>query len=157
MKIATRALAGLCLSAVVAAGPIAAGQAQEQKQPASKPSGQSGDRRFWWRDGATVQELGLSRTQTDKIEAIWKTDAPPLRLLHDELEKLEREFNRLMKENTNEERVIALQIDRVEAVRSQVNRSRTVMLYRMYQVLTPAQYQKLTEIRNRHRKDAGRR
>lgn len=158
MKIATRALAGLCLAVIVGAGSVAA-RAQESQAPArpSPQQGQDGDRRFWWKDAETVKELGLSKRQSDKIERIWQANAPSIRTLHGELDGLEAEFNRLMKENTAEERVIALQIDRVEAVRSQINKSRTLMLYRMHQSLTPAQYQKLTALLEKRRKDRGRR
>lgn len=156
MKIASRALAGLCLAAVVAATPAPAAARQGQSKAQQQTQG-SQDRRFWWKDAGTMRELGLSRRQSDQIEEIWKSSSPSLRGLHKELGGLEAEFNRLMKENTAEERVIMLQIDRVEAVRSQINKSRTLMLYRMHQVLTPVQYQKLTQILDRQRKERGRR
>jgi Spy/CpxP family protein refolding chaperone len=157
MKIATRALAGLCLAVVVAApaGPAAA--RQEPPKAQQQDTQGSADRRFWWKDADTVKEIGLSRRQSNRIEEIWKASAPSLRGLHKELNGLEAEFNRLMAENTAEERVIMLQIDRVEAVRSQINKSRTLMLYRMHQVLTPVQYQRLTQILERQRKERGRR
>jgi Spy/CpxP family protein refolding chaperone len=160
MKIATRALAGLCLAAVVAAGPATAGQntpAPEQPKPHQQAQGQDPDRRIWWKHPETVKELVLTQRQADKIERIWKANSPSLSALHTELRGLEAEFNRLMKENKAEERVIALQIDRVEAVRSQINKTRTLMLYRMHQVLTPEQYQKLTDLLERYRKERGRR
>ena len=160
MKIAMRVLAGLCLAAIVAGGPVAGAQeAQEQQQ--AKPQGQNpsqdGDRRIWWKHPETVKELGLSQRQVDKIQRIWDANAPSIRTLHDELDKLDAEFQHLVKENKAEERVIALQIDRVEAVRSQINKARHLMLYRMHQVLTPAQYQTLTDMLERRRKERGRR
>ncbi|HUF23858.1 MAG TPA: hypothetical protein VMN81_07010 [Vicinamibacterales bacterium] len=156
MKIASRALAGFCLAVVAAAMPAPAVARQEEPKVQQQTQG-SPDRRFWWKDAGTTRELGLSRRQSDRIEEIWKSSFPSLRVLHKELDGLEAEFNRLMKENTAEERVIMLQIDRVEAVRSQINKSRTLMLYRMHQVLTPVQYQKLTQILDRQRKERARR
>lgn len=156
MKIASRALAGLCLAALAAATPAPA--AARQEEPKAQQRSQGGqERRFWWKDSGTSREIALSEQQSNKIEEIWKSSYPSLRVLHKELDGLQAEFNRLMKENTAEERVIMLQIDRVEAVRSQINKSRTLMLYRMHQVLTPAQYQKLTQILDRQRKERGRR
>ena len=164
MKIATRALAGLCLAAVVAAAPVAASQEQPKTQPPSQ--GDSADRRdgrgdqdrrYWWRDDSLQKELGLSKRQVGKIEEIWDTNMQPIRVLWKEMRTVEDEFNRLIKENTAEERVIALQIDRVEALRSQINKARHLMIYRMHQVLTPDQYRKLTEHLERRRKDRGRR
>lgn len=158
MKIATRALAGLCLAAVVAAAPAAAGRQEQPKPTQQSNQGQgSQDRRFWWRDAGLQKELGLSARQVAKIDRIWETNMQPVRVLWKEMEAVEAEFNRLIKENTAEERVIALQIDRVEALRSQINKARHLMIYRIHQVLTPEQYRKLTEHLERRRKDRGRR
>lgn len=154
MKIATRALAGLCLAAIVAGGPVRAAQ---DAKPQQQQGQNDADRRFWWKHPDTVKEIGLSRRQANKIQGIWDENMTSIRPLHGELNKLEAEFNRLMKENKAEENVIALQIDRVEALRSQINKSRTLMLYRMHQALTPGQYQKLTDMLERRRKERGRR
>jgi Spy/CpxP family protein refolding chaperone len=162
MKIATRALAGLCLAAIVVAGPRAAAHSQsEQGEPGqsqqAKPNQSSQDCRFWWKDADTRRELGLSEAQVRKVESEWQHSAPKIRAMHDEMDALEAELNRLIRENTADEKVIALQVDRVEARRSEINKARTLMLYRMHRALTPAQYQKLTEILERRRKERGRR
>ena len=163
MKIATRALAGLCLAAVVAGGPVAGAQesqAQGQtpsQQPQQRPTGGDQDRRFWWRHPETAREIGLTARQSEKIERIWQARLPGIRELEKQLDVVRAEFDRLIKENKAEEQVIALQIDRVEALRSQINKSRHLMLYRMHQALTPEQYQKLTDLLERRRKEHGRR
>ena len=159
MKIATRALAGLCLAVVVGTSPLAAqepaDQQQAQGQRQSQPDNQ--DRRFWWRHPETMKEIGLTSRQAEKIEKIWQARLPGIRELEKQLDIVRAEFDRLIKENKAEEQVIALQIDRVEALRSQINKSRHLMLYRMHQVLTPEQYQKLTNLLERRRKEHGRR
>lgn len=159
MKIATRALAGLCLAAVVAGGPVAG--AQESKPPAQPKQGQQGgnqERRApWWRDAAVQKELDLSARQIEKLDKIATTAWPSLREAHKQLEALEGETNRLIRENTADERVLAERLDRLEAVRSRINKERTLMVYRMHQALTPEQYRKLTDINQRRRKESGRR
>ena len=159
MKIATRALAGLCLAVIVGARPAVAQESKPQGQAQTHPQNQSErpDPRLWWKHPETVKELGLSKRQSDKIEQIWQSRASGIRELEKQLDVVRAEFDRLMKENTAEESVIALQIDRVEALRSQINKSRHLMLYRMHQVLTPAQYQKLSDMLERRRKERGRR
>lgn len=160
MNIAGRALAGFCLAAAVASAPEAAGRQEPPKptRPQTQAQGQgSQDRRFWWRDAALQKELGLSARQVGQIDRIWDTNMQSIRVLWKEMEAVETEFNRLIKENTAEERVIALQIDRVEALRSQINKSRHLMIYRIHQVLTQDQYRKLTDHLERRRKDRGRR
>ena len=159
MKIAPRALAGLCLAVVVAGGPMAGAQETPQAQQQGQRGQQAGsqDRRFWWRHPETIKEIGLTARQTEKIEHIWQARLPGIRELEKQLDVVRAEFDRLIKENKAEEQVIALQIDRVEALRSQINKSRHLMIYRMHQVLTPEQYQKLTQINERRRKESGRR
>lgn len=163
MKIATRALAGLCLAAVVAGAPLAAGHQQNQPQEQPAPQAQrqgteSQERRApWWRDAAVQKELDLSSRQIAKVEKIWTTNFPQLRELHKQLDVLEAETNRLIRENTADEKVLAQQLDRMESVRSQLSKSRTLVLYRMHQALTPEQYRKLSDINDRRRKERGRR
>lgn len=161
MKIRTRALAGLCVAAFVAAAPAAAGPQkqpqQTQPQSQTRPGSGGQDRRFWWRDAALQKELELSPRQVEKIEKIWNTNLSARRELYKQLEALEAETNRMIRENTADERVLAQQLDRLEAVRSQVNKARTLMVYRIHQALTPEQHRKLSEINDRRRKAGGRR
>ncbi|MDQ3171938.1 MAG: Spy/CpxP family protein refolding chaperone [Acidobacteriota bacterium] len=161
MKIATRALAGVFAAAVtVAAGsahglPASHPQFESTEQSAPKTDAKPAqDRRFkWWKDAQVQKELGLSAAQSDKINTIWETTVPSLRAAHDELEALEAELSRLIRENTADEKIVALQIDHVEAHRSQVNKARSLMLYRMHRVLTANQYQTLTTLMDKWRKD----
>ena len=164
MKIATRALAGVFAAAVTVATGSAHGrptpfpqfESTEQSGPAtdSKPAKTPQDRRFkWWKDAQVQKELGMSTAQSDKINTIWETSVPALRAAHDELETLEAELSRLIRENTADEKIVALQIDHVEAHRSQVNKARSLMLYRMHRVLTANQYQTLTTLMDKWRKD----
>ena len=161
MQIATRALAGLCLAAIVAAGPASIG-AQHQKQPqnegrSSTPRGDQ-PRSFWWKDAAVQKELSMTAQQAEKIESIWRASFPNLREMHKEMDALEKELSRLIRENTADEKLVALQVDRVEARRSVINKARTLTLYRMHRVLTPEQYEGLTRIQERRKQaNAGRR
>ena len=160
MKIATRAFAGFFAAAVtVAAGSAhelrpATAQFETADQPAAKGEHQSKDRRFkWWKDVEVQKELGLSTAQSDKINRIWEATVPSLRAAHDALEALEAELSRLIRENTADEKIVALQIDHVEAHRSQVNKARSLMLYRMHRVLTANQYRALTQLMDKWRKE----
>ena len=158
MQMATRALAGLCLVAIVAAGP-ASTRAQEQQPQGQSKSGQRGDqpRTFWWKDAAVQKELGMTAQQAEKIESIWHASFPSLKEMHTELTTLENELSRLIRENVADDKLVALQIDRVEARRSVINKARTLTLYRMHRVLTPEQYQALTKIEERRKARSGRR
>lgn len=162
MKIATRALAGL-FAAAVTLSPGAAralprpqldghGSTLGTGQPAATPAAQ--DRRFkWWKDVEIRKELGLSTRQSDKVDQIWESTVPSIRAAHEEMEGLQAELSRLIRENTADEKVVALQIDRVEAQRSQINKARSLMLYRMHRVLSKTQHDTLTALMDKWRKE----
>lgn len=159
MKIATRALAGL-FAAAVTLSPGAARElprkqadgAESHAQPAATPAAQ--DRRSkWWKDAEIRKELGLSTRQSDKVDQIWESTVPSIRAAHAEMEGLQAELSRLIRENTADEKVVALQIDRVEALRSQINKARSLMLYRMHRVLSKTQHDTLTALMDKWRKE----
>ena len=159
MKIATRALAGLFAAAVTlspgAARELPRPQADGAEQPAAQPAARDGqDRRFkWWKDAEIRKELGLSTRQSEKVDQIWESTVPSIRAAHDEMEGLQSELSRMIRENTADEKVVALQIDRVEALRSQINKARSLMLYRMHRVLSKTQHDTLTALMDKWRKE----
>ena len=89
----------------------------------------------WWK---AVRDLGLSPDQSQKIDSIFQSSMPELRQDWEELERLEAKLSRLIESNADEAQVLR-QVDRVESARATVNKMRTLMLFRMRQVLTPDQ------------------
>jgi Spy/CpxP family protein refolding chaperone len=89
----------------------------------------------WWK---AVRDLGLSPDQSQKIDSIFQSSMPELRQDWEELERLEAKLSRLIEANADEAQVLR-QVDRVESARATVNKMRTLMLFRMRQVLTPDQ------------------
>lgn len=89
----------------------------------------------WWK---AVRDLGLSPEQSTKIDGIFQSTMPELRQDADELERLEAKLSRMIESGADEVQVLR-QVDRVEAARATVNKMRTMMLFRMRQVLTPEQ------------------
>ena len=158
MKIATRALAGVFAAVVTVTAesapvPPQGGPAEPSAAAAAPEKTEKQARRTkWWKDDAIKKELGLSIAQADKIDRIWESTVPSIRAAHNEMEGLEAELSRLIRENTADEKVVALQIDRVEALRSQINKARSLMLYRMHRVLNTQQHQALTRIMDERRK-----
>ena len=161
MKIATRALAGLFAAVVTvtaeSAPVLPQGGPAEPSAAAAAPGNDEKNekqerRTKWWKDDAIKKELGLSIAQADKIDRIWESTVPSLRAAYNEMEGLEAELSRLIRENTADEKVVALQIDRVEALRSQINKARSLMLYRMHRVLNTPQHKAVTRIMDERRK-----
>lgn len=131
------------------------GAKAQQSRPDSQTRGSSQRRAPWWRDAETMREIGISSELSKKLDALFHKGLPEA-MAHDrELKKQEAELHRLIKERTVGADVIAVQVDRVEAQRTTLNKRRTVMLYQMYQLLSAEQYAKLVAFNERRRNERG--
>ncbi len=119
----------LALACVVAAPqPVGAGQSGKFK---------------WWQSERFAQELGLTREQSARIEEVFQASWPALHAAKADLDRLETELSQLIAEGTASEAKVLQHIDRVEASRSAMGRTRSLMLYRMHRLLTADQRVKL--------------
>jgi Spy/CpxP family protein refolding chaperone len=108
---------------------------------------QSG-RHKWWQDDRFKAELGLSAQQAEEVEQIFQSALPRLRSGKQQLDQLEADLSRMIRERSADEGTVAQQIERVEAARAELNKTRTLMHYRMYRVLTTEQNAKLRAMLN---------
>lgn len=107
----------------------------------------------WWNDSDVRRELGLSPDKVQKIQDIYTTRSQLLKPTTDEFFKELSTLDALSRARTVDEGTFALQVNKVEYLRSKIGESRTVMLYRMSLVLSPEQHRKLIDIRNRRDRD----
>ncbi len=129
--------------AVLCAGLLLGGPWQVRAQPAQQ--GQNPPQRFaWWRSEQYQKNLGLSTDQVNRLEAIFQAVLPELRKGRDDLDHHEAELSRLI-ETGADEALVTRQLDKVEAIRSRVNKTRQLMLLHHRQVLTPEQRVKLAQ------------
>ena len=105
----------------------------------------------WWQSGEVQAEIGLTEEQETDLEAIFQAIRPKLRELMQRLEREEDELTRIMHAMQAEEWEVALQIDKVEAARSALSKTRTLMLYRMHRTLTAEQLEALHAMWERRR------
>ena len=103
----------------------------------------------WWQSDIFKRELGLTADQSAKIEAIFQATVPILRREKDALDKAQADFNQTI-EASDDAQVMA-QVGVVEAARSELNKSRTMMLLRMRRVLTPDQRVKFVMLQQQTR------
>ena len=92
----------------------------------------------WWKSDTFQKEVGLTPDQCTRIDSVFQATLPKLRQGRDELDKQEAELSRLIEDNADEA-TVTRQVDRVEAIRGSLNKTRTLMLFHMHQVLTPDQ------------------
>ena len=104
---------------------------------------------FWWKMEPT---LALSAEQSTQIDAIFQEGIAQLQKQKDELDRLEGRLSRLIETSASEAQVTR-QIDRVEAARSTLNKTRTLMLLHMRLVLKPEQRVKLNAMRDRREQE----
>ena len=106
----------------------------------------------WWRDAQFQRDLSLTPDQSGRIDAVFQKTIPTLRDKRTELDAQEEELSRMIAANADEASVIK-QVDKVEAIRSHMNKMRTLMLLRMRQILSPEQRLKLNQKYEQWEKD----
>jgi Spy/CpxP family protein refolding chaperone len=129
----------LCAGLVaLAAGLLATVEAGAQA--AAQPSQSRGF--AWWRTDQFQKNLGLSTDQVNRLETVFRGALPDLRRGRDDLDRQEAELSRLIEMNADEA-VVIKQVDKVEAIRSHLNKTRQLLLLHQRQMLTAEQRGKL--------------
>lgn len=105
----------------------------------------------WWQSDVVAAEIDLTAEQAADIEAIFQSLRPKLREQARRLHREEDELTAIMHAMQAEEWEVALQIDRVEAARSALSKTRTLMLYRMHKTLSAEQSEALHAMWERRR------
>jgi Spy/CpxP family protein refolding chaperone len=106
----------------------------------------------WWRDAQFQKELALTAEQTTRIDGVFQAAISNLRQKNEELGQQEAELSRLIASNADEF-VVTRQVDKVEAIRANLNKMRTLMLLHMRQVLSPDQRVKLNKLHEQYERD----
>jgi Spy/CpxP family protein refolding chaperone len=99
----------------------------------------AGQKAKWWRSETYQRELGLTPEQVARLDQIFHASWPALQQHKQELDRLETELSQLIADSAAEESHVVQMIDRVEASRSALGRTRSLMLFRMHRVLSPSQ------------------
>jgi Spy/CpxP family protein refolding chaperone len=106
----------------------------------------------WWRDAQFQKDLSLSAEQSARIDNVFQSTITLLRQKKAELDQQEAELSRLIAANADEA-VVVRQVDKVEGLRANLNKNRTLMLLHMRQVLTPDQRVRLNKLHEQWEKD----
>jgi Spy/CpxP family protein refolding chaperone len=106
----------------------------------------------WWKDGQFQKDLNLTTEQSARIDNVFQSTITLLRQKKVELDLQEAELSRLIAANADEP-AVTRQVDKVEGIRANLNKTRTLMLLRMRQVLTPEQRVQLNKLHEQWDKD----
>ena len=106
----------------------------------------------WWRDAQFQKDLSLSPEQSARIDSVFQSTITLLRQKKAELDQQEAELSRLIAANADEA-VVVRQVDKVEGIRANLNKNRTLMLLHMRQVLSPEQRVRLNKLHEQWERD----
>ena len=124
-------------------------QAAAKPDPKADKDKPSNERpKLWWIDAKRRAELGITDQQSAAVDAIWQKTLPSQRERREKLIKLEDALSQLT-DGADEAAVIA-QVERVESLRAELNKVRTLMLYRMHRILTAEQRAKVKAMFEQH-------
>jgi Spy/CpxP family protein refolding chaperone len=106
----------------------------------------------WWREPQFQRELGLSPDQSNRIDGVFRSALPHLRQRKAELDAQESELSRLVEADADEIS-IGKQSDQVEVIRADLNKTRTLMLVHIRQILSPEQRLKFKMLRQERERE----
>jgi|SoiMethySBSTD1v2_1073268.scaffolds.fasta_scaffold2407796_1 Spy/CpxP family protein refolding chaperone len=138
-----RALAALAIvAAVIVTVEARELQSEPQQLPPQQQAGkpQHEQRREpWWKNAKDIAELNLTPQQSAKIDEIFQKVMEQARPLRMEVQNLEKNLDAIIREAKMEVGAFTLEVDKIEGKRAELNKMRTVMLYRMRRVLNAEQ------------------
>ena len=103
----------------------------------------------WWQSDKFKADLGLSPDQVTRIEEVYQGLRPKLTSGKEELDRLEAGLSKLIGEGVAPEGDVMKMVDQVEHSRAELAKSRTLMIYRMHQILTVEQRVKMNALHER--------
>ncbi len=136
MKTLRKLFICLVLSLIVAAGTPAAAQGFK-----------------WWQTERFQKELALTAEQITRIEGIYQTTEPLLRAQKQAFDRREEKLSKTIADPKSDEPAVLQASDRLEAARTELSRTRTLMVFRIRRVLTDEQNVKITAMHERDRND----
>ena len=100
----------------------------------------------WWQSDKFKTDLGLAPDQVVRLEEVYQGLLPKLSAGKEDLDRLESGLSKLIAEGVAPEADVMKVVDQVERSRSELAKSRTLMIDRMHQILTPEQRAKMNAI-----------
>jgi Spy/CpxP family protein refolding chaperone len=115
--------------------------------------GQKDRKHKWWSSDEGKAEFGLSDAQSRDLEAIFQQMLPAMRTSKADVDRYQQQLTKLLTEASAKEGVVVQAIDQLESAQSTLSRTRTIMLYRMYRLLSPDQRAKVQAYYERRAKE----
>lgn len=111
----------------------------------------------WWQSPRFQTELILTAEQITRIEGIYQTTEPLLRAQKKAFDRREEKLSRVIADPKSDEPAVLQATDRLEAARTEISRTRTLMFFRIRRVLNDEQLVKLNAMHAHDRSERERR
>ena len=106
----------------------------------------------WWRSPALRAEFAITDAQSTELDRIFHSFYASLKSGMEDVDRYHKDVSKIMAEGSSSEVDVLHAIDKLEAAKASLARTRMLMLYRMYRVLSPDQRIKVK--RYQEQKDA---
>jgi Spy/CpxP family protein refolding chaperone len=106
----------------------------------------------WWRSEELRAQFGITDAQSTELDRIFHTFYASLKSGMEDVDRYHKDVSKIMAEGSSSEVDVLHAIDKLEAAKASLARTRMLMLYRMYRVLSPDQRIKVK--RYQEQKDA---
>ena len=100
----------------------------------------------WWRNGALVEQLGLTEDQKLRIERAYENHRVKIVSSTEQLEKDEAQLAKLLEADSIDRNAVLTQIDRVILARGEVERANSAMTLEMRETMNRAQWIQLPKM-----------
>jgi Spy/CpxP family protein refolding chaperone len=120
---------------------------------ADPADGQKDRKHKWWSSDEGRAEFGLTEAQSRDLEAVFQQVLPEMRVHKADVDRYQQQLTKLLSEASAKESVVVKAIEQLEAAQSALSRTRTIMLYRMYRLLSPEQRAKVQAYYERKAKE----
>jgi|SRR5215203_3709831 len=107
----------------------------------------------WWQTERFQKELALTAEQITRIEGIYQTTEPLLRAQKQAFDRREEKLSHTIADPKSDEPAVLQATDRLEAARTEISRTRTLMFFRIRRVLTDEQNVKMTAMHEQERSE----
>jgi Spy/CpxP family protein refolding chaperone len=97
----------------------------------------------WWQDARFKTELSLTPDQCKRAEGVYQGVLPRMTADKEDVDRLEERLSEVIAAGVLPENDVVKLIDQVETARAQLGKVRTLMTYRLRQMLTPDQRAKI--------------
>ena len=136
--------------------PASTSSSKPSNGPGRERQGPRPDFKLWWQDPEVKKAIGLSEEKAQNIQKIWDDAREQSGKAWDEMKKQQKELDRLMSFDVRAPYdVVMMQIDRVEAQRTFLNKVQTITFYKIHRQLTREQDQKLSALDRNHGRRGG--